>query len=41
MSVEAREQAVQKLWQHIQTLQVENRSLRVALESLGHTETAR
>jgi photoactive yellow protein len=41
MSVDAREQAVQKMWQHIQSLQIENRNLRAALESLGHSDTAR
>lgn len=41
MSVDAREQAVQKMWQHIQSLQIENRNLRATLESLGHSDTAR
>lgn len=38
--MDAREQAVKTMWQHIQSLQVENRKLRVALESLGYSDTA-
>jgi photoactive yellow protein len=38
--MDSRENAVKQMWQQIQVLQVENRKLRDALESLGHADMA-